>query len=304
MVKITKCINNLFYSNYRLMAKVENEPAGILDDIAREMQMVPKYLELAASNGEYRFNESEIDVLTRTFRRRTSYGARPVPIIKYLLDIGKEKGNMLSANEIKDFFEATIHGYDKNGQDRIMRFMKALKEGQTSAKECSAGILTDNKSFYNNNPNVTSDFVSSANSLFTRGISQCERPESLARVAEITGNSNNVASAANSLAELYDLSNGNAALILDLKRSFNSDEIIQIVSKLKDSNFDYTTYVLPLSRRDYGCVTKASFSSQRNGILKKLELKGQIKLDRLPEYFDVMSTRMLKGNFEAGKKRK
>lgn len=68
-------------------------------------------------------------------------------MIKSLLDIGKEKGNILSPNEVKDFFQATYEGFDKTAQNRVLRFMKALKEGQMPAKKNVFGCVVRQQEF-------------------------------------------------------------------------------------------------------------------------------------------------------------
>ena len=102
--------------------------AGSPKSVPIELRMVPKYLELATFNGNDRFKHQEITEISGLIKKRKSRGISPTELIKFLIDVGKEKGNILSANEIKDFFQATYEGYDKIGQTRILRFIKALKE--------------------------------------------------------------------------------------------------------------------------------------------------------------------------------
>lgn len=313
MVKIAKVANNLFYKNYKLMSKADNKSAGTGSNkpISIEIQMIPKYLELASFKGKDRFNPQEIKEITETIKTRKSRGIAPTDLIKYLLDIGKENGNILSPKEIKDFFEATFAGYNKEAQTRILRFMKALKEGQKPAQKTFLGVLSDNKSFIEGKPNSTSDFVSDPNRLYTKTIAQCERPEILARVAEITGNHDKfwTAHSADALAELYELTDGNAALILDFNRAFPGWKIKQIISKIKRPEYKMPQYELQETKPDYA-VQRSAYSSthtaeQQTPVLEKLNLKGIIDVTGDSEYFDLMSSRrLLSGNFEGGKKRR
>ena len=312
MVRITKCVNNLFINQYRLMAKAgyRSAGAGASKPVPIELRMVPKYLELATFNGKDRFNSQEITEISELIKKRKSRGISPTELIKFLLDIGKEKNNILSAKEIKDFFEATYEGYDKNGQTRILRFMKALKEGQKPAQQTFWGVLSDNKSFIQGRPNSTSDFVSYSNRLYTKSVSQCEKPEILARVAEITGNHDKfwTAHSANSLAELYELTDGNAALILDCSRAFYPFQISKIVSEMKRPGYKIPQYELPETKPDYA-VQRTSYSStytaeQQAPVLEKLNLNGVIKIVKDDEYIDLLGSRkMIGGNFEGGKRR-
>lgn len=312
MVRITKCVNNLFVNPYKLMAKAGNKSAGAgtPKPIPIDLRMVPKYLELASFNGKDRFNSLEITEITEIIKKRKSRGISPTELIKSLLDIGKEKGNILSAKEIKDFFEATYDGFDKTAQNRVLRFMTALKEGQKTAQKTFLGVLSDNKSFAEGKPNCTSDFVSSPNRLYTKVISQCERPETLARVAEITGNHDKfwTAHSADALAELYELSNGNAALILDCNRAFYPFQISKIISEIKKTGYKIPQYELQETKPDYE-VQRTSYSSkytaeQQAPVLEKLNLNGVIKVTKDNEYIDLLGSRkMLNGNFEGGKRR-
>lgn len=312
MVRITKCVNNLFVSQYRLMAKAGNKSAGATNPkpVPIELQMVPKYLELASFNGKDRFNHQEITEITELIKKRKSRGISPTELIKSLLDIGKEKGNILSTKEIKDFFEATYDGFDKTAQNRILRFMKALKDGQKPAQKSFFEVLSDNKSFIEGKPNCTSDFVSFPNRLYTKVISQCERPETLARVAEITGNHEKfwTAHSANALAELYELTDGNNALILDCSRAFYPFQISKIISEMKKPGYKIPQYELPETKPEYA-VQRTSYSTkftaeQQAPVLEKLNLNGVIKVAKDDEYIDLLGSRkMIGGNFEGGKRR-
>ena len=267
-------------------------------------------MELATYRGKDRFNYEEINEITKLVEARKSRGISPSDLIKSLLDIGKEKGNILSTKEIKDFFEVTYDGFDKTAQNRVLRFMKALKEGQKPAQKSFLGVLSDNKSFAQGKPNCTSDFVSFQNRLYTQVISQSERPEALARVAEITGNHEKfwTAHSANALAELYELTNGNAALVLDCNRAFYPFQISKIISEMKKPGYKLPQYELSATEPEYA-VQRTSYSTkytaeQQAPVLEKLNLNGVIKVSKDDEYIDLLGSRkMIGGNFEGGKRR-
>lgn len=312
MVRITKCVNNFFYKPVRLLEKAGNKTAGAgtPKPLPIEVRMVPKYLELATYKGKDRFNHDEINEITKLVEKRKSRGISPSDLIKSLLDIGKDNGNILSAKEIKDFFQATCIGYDKQGQSKLLRFMKALKEGQKPVQKSFLGVLSDNKSFVEGKPNCTSDFVSFPNRLYTQVISQSERPETLARVAEITGNHDKfwTAHSANALAELYELTNGNNALILDCSRAFYPFQISKIISEMKKPGYKLPQYELSATEPEYA-VKRTSYSTkytaeQQAPVLEKLNLNGVIKVSKDDEYIDLLGSRkMIDGNFEGGKRR-
>ena len=96
---------------------------------SREMEMVPKYLELAAIKGEDRFKPQEIKKLTAAFRDYKTNLSR-TDLLKDLLAIGAEKGIPLSAEEIKGFLKATT-SMKQLQQKNVLRFLKAAKENET-----------------------------------------------------------------------------------------------------------------------------------------------------------------------------
>ena len=317
MVRITKCVNNFFYKPIRLMEKAGSKTAGAgtPKPLPIEVRMVPKYLELATYRGKDRFNYEEINEITKLVEARKSRGISPSDLIKSLLDIGKENGNILSAKEIKDFFEVTSQGYDKQGQSKLLKFMKALKEGQKPVQKSLLGVLSDNKSFCEGKPNCTSDYVSFNNRLLTKVISKSEKPETLARVFEITGSIHNelldaeyATEFVNHLTELYTRTKS-PALLLDCNRVFCSWEVEQILAKMKEPGYKMPEYKLPLTEPEYALSSLykyAEITEQQNKVLKYLGLRGKVTLIGFHgEYVDAMSSRVLvKGNFESGKKHK
>ena len=316
MVRITKCVNNFFYKPLRLMEKAGSKTAGggTPKPLPIDVRMVPKYLELATYRGKDRFNYEEINEITKLVEARKSRGISPSDLIKSLLDIGKENGNILSAKEIKDFFEATSQGYDKKGQSNILRFIKSLKECQKPVQKSRMGVLSDNKNFCEGKPNCTSDYVSFNNRLLTNVISKSEKPETLARVFEITGSIHKelldaeyATEFVNHLTELYTRTKS-PALILDCNRVFCSWEVEQILAKMKELGYKMPEYKLPLTKPDYANLSLRKYSEitkQQKEVLDYLGLKGKVTLVGFyREYVDAMSSKVLrKGNFEGGKKR-
>lgn len=125
------------------MAKDSKKAKKALAISSREMQMVSMYLELATIRGKDRFNASEIAELMNMIKDYNS----EIPaddMVKQLLDIGKEKDRPLSIQEMKDFFQATPL-LDKEGQVRVLEFMKTLKD-KVSFKY-DAEYIKSNKTF-------------------------------------------------------------------------------------------------------------------------------------------------------------
>lgn len=93
---------------------------------SRELQMVPMYLELAKLNENYRFTASEIAEITDLVK---TYGSEipATDLIKQLLNIGVEKGEPLSTQELKNFLQTTAV-MDKEEQNKVITFIKTFKE--------------------------------------------------------------------------------------------------------------------------------------------------------------------------------
>ena len=104
--------------------------SGDTISFSREMEMVPKYLELATIKGADRFKPHEIRQLTASFRDYKTNLSR-TDLLKDLLAIGSEKGIPLSAEDIKGFLKATS-SMKQLQQRNVMRFLKAAKEKETA----------------------------------------------------------------------------------------------------------------------------------------------------------------------------
>ena len=102
--------------------------AKTADTAARELEMVPKYLELASLNGTYRFTSTEINSITKHFEVFETELLR-TDLLKELLAIGIEKGKPLTADELGGFLDATSSMTSKE-QKNVLMFLKAAKENE------------------------------------------------------------------------------------------------------------------------------------------------------------------------------
>lgn len=93
---------------------------------AREMEMVPKYLELASLKGTDRFSKEQISSITSHFRVYKTNLSK-TDLLKDLLAIGAEKGTPLSAEEFAGFLNATS-SMKQLEQRNVLKFLKAAKE--------------------------------------------------------------------------------------------------------------------------------------------------------------------------------
>lgn len=93
---------------------------------ARELEMVPKYLELASFQGHDRFNPEQIKGLAKSFKIYET-GLSKTELVKELLAIGTEKGKPLTSKEITGFLHATS-SMKMLEQRNVLKFLKAAKE--------------------------------------------------------------------------------------------------------------------------------------------------------------------------------
>ena len=97
------------------------------EELTREMEMVPRYLEVAQlAKGEYRFNSEDIKVLTKAFGDFDTALCKS-DVVKELLSIGLQKGEPLSIKEINAFLKATS-SLEAKEQQNVLKFMKKMKE--------------------------------------------------------------------------------------------------------------------------------------------------------------------------------
>jgi len=270
-----------------------------LPELSREMQMVPKYLELAKHEGKYRFNTTEIVELTGLAKMYQS----EIPItdlVKQLLNIGAEKGKTLSAQEMKDFFKTTAL-MNKNEQVAVIKFMKSLKEN-VSLNDDYAG-KTGKRTGLTQGEADTSKFINLKNLQFVRSITKCSNPETMAIIANCTDITSELESAPDLFVKMYEISNGNLGLIQDLSRCFYVPELDQIVSKLlaQKSEDKLSKYMSVTSSVDYHSPSFSSYglSDLRDFVLYKLGLNGQIELFPLDYYVGIKT---VDGSFEQGKR--
>ena len=139
-----------------------------LTNPSRDMQMAPKYLELAVYKGHDRFNPAEIAELTDLIK---TYGSEisAVDLVKGLLNMGVENDNPLSAGEIKDFL-LTTPLLDKAGQMKVMRFMQTIKESDKA--EYTLESVRKNNSF-----EKFKEEVQNGDNMFLEGLSEKELRE-------------------------------------------------------------------------------------------------------------------------------
>jgi hypothetical protein len=97
------------------------------EELTREMEMVPRYLEVAQlAKGEYRFNPEDIKTLTKAFGDFDTALCKS-DVVKELLAIGLQKGEPLSIKEITAFLKATS-SLEPKEQQNVLKFMKKMKE--------------------------------------------------------------------------------------------------------------------------------------------------------------------------------
>lgn len=111
--------------------------------LSREIQMVPVILELATIKDKNRFTPTEITEITGMIKTYNSE-IPATDLVKQLLNIGTEKDMPMSVQEIKDFLLATP-SLDKNGQIRVIEFMKSLKKQE--GFKYNADYIRRNNSF-------------------------------------------------------------------------------------------------------------------------------------------------------------
>ena len=123
MVKLNKIMSNAYTNSLGLVkrAKLQKMAEQIARD-ARELQMLPKYMELETVNGVNRFSQKEISELSKMFSEYDSELSK-VDILKELLAAGKKKGMRLTPEMIKDFLEATSSMTEKE-QQNVLKFLK------------------------------------------------------------------------------------------------------------------------------------------------------------------------------------
>lgn len=305
-----KRVNNLAQRKKRVKKELSTP--------SREMQMVPKYLELAEYKGRDRFNSAEISEITNLVKM---YGSKTLAtdLIKQLLSIGVEKENPMSAQEMKDFFLATL-SLNEEGQNRVITFIKTLKENppkynpqkqSNNAKDFDINdyIAYRNYMAYANKfgkePLNTSNLINTRNRGLVYGVAKCKRPEVLAEIVFKTGAIPEISEVPNELVRAYELSKGNLDLVQDLAIGFYPIEIKQIISKLeaRKGSKDLSEYYSLVNKKDYyypDSPYQEYLSDGRKNVLKALGLSKQIVLYDLPPYGSVVA---VDGSFEQGKRR-
>lgn len=110
--------------------KVSQAVSKSSEEISRELEMVPKYLEIAElPNGEYRFSPEDIKSLTKAFGEFDTALSK-TDIVRDLIAIGSKKGEPLSIKEITAFLKSTS-SLAPQEQQNVLKFIKGLKEVET-----------------------------------------------------------------------------------------------------------------------------------------------------------------------------
>lgn len=126
--------------NSKKVVKVCNEAAvsqskfskGLSQGIShsREMEMIPKYLELAVVKGSERFNKKQITAITNGFYNYKTALSK-TDLLKDLLAIGEKAGTPLSTEEFLGFLKATS-SMKQLEQRNVLRFLKVSKEKEVT----------------------------------------------------------------------------------------------------------------------------------------------------------------------------
>ena len=110
--------------------KVTQSLSKSSEEISRELEMIPKYLEIATSpNGFDRFTPEDIKLLTKVFGEFDT-ALNKTDVVKELIAIGTKKGEQLSIDEIKTFLKTTS-SLEPQEQQNVLKFIKGLKEVET-----------------------------------------------------------------------------------------------------------------------------------------------------------------------------
>lgn len=97
---------------------------------SREMEMIPKYLELAVMKGSDRFTKKQITAITKGFQDyRTALSK--TDLLKDLLAIGEKAGTPLSPEEFLGFLKATS-SMKQLEQRNVLKFLRASKEKEVT----------------------------------------------------------------------------------------------------------------------------------------------------------------------------
>ena len=92
---------------------------------SREMEMIPKYLELAVMKGSDRFTKKQITAITKGFQDYKTALSK-TDLLKDLLAIGEKAGTPLSPEEFLGFLKATS-SMKQLEQRNVLKFLRASK---------------------------------------------------------------------------------------------------------------------------------------------------------------------------------
>jgi len=260
-------------------------------DHAREMQMVPKYLEFATLDGKQRFTDEQISELTSLIGQYETNSSK-TDFVKDLLKIGGED-KPLSFDEFKFLIEVS-NNHTEYEQNNLIAFYKALKE-QHGVQNISTFIKR----------NYSYQLLSK--------VSKCAHPEIAAEIVAQYDHSKLTAKSLEAIVLLHRISNGNMDLVTDFINYFHSSEAMNIVVELaKDPdskqlmlNYEGTSwkYGYTSNGTELKPVSAYYFRKARANFLKAFNLTEKISLLEVRDRIDAME-RTIGGNYEGGKHRK
>ena len=330
-INISKIVSNMGIDTQ----KVSKSAQKTVEAQTREMELVPKVLELAKlPKGEYRFSPEDIKVLTEAFQGYdTALGK--YDLAKELLAIGQTKGKHLSTKEISSFLKAT-DSFEPEEQEKVLKFIKTIKESEVELEKKFSDYAKNNLEIPKEK-DVNYRYLSYACSEeeyyklqkikdklditkiigvpgynYAEKIGKCSDPETLANIVIKLGprDFQKIRFMEDSLIDIYKLGDGNMALIKDLTTGFYVAEIKAIVKALKENPTKAKELLkqyesLMVDKNLDGKRFVDDVSRCRKKILKHLNLKDKIKTYEIEGYQDVfgIGSNKLNGNFEGGKHR-
>ena len=164
------------------------------------------------------------------------------------------------------------------------------------------------------------NFINKENRIFVEALSKCLDQNATYNVVKTLGATPSITASIKFLAEIWELSDKNKAVIIDLNREFYPSEIKQISNYFKENKnnkdlikkLKYHLCHIEINYND-GMPMQQNLQRERTRFLKEFDLEDKIILKPLVRIAkeDVYPTNLLQGrgkrirdgNFEAGKKR-
>lgn len=285
--------------------------------INREMEMIPKLLELATNKrGFDRFSLQEMQEMTDIFAQYVSGTYKP-DFLKSMLVIGNQKGDLLSFKEIKAILRMTSK-LTSVEQNNILGFVKYLKEREypeynaeyilkhhtyekykgdydesipeelikkayenVSRRELEIVSSSAHREYLTQKaPKIDKYFADENWSVVRKGVASCNQPEILAEIVLKTGMHTGLSATANYLVAAYNMSEGNMGFVLDLNNCFSKKEMAEILSGLEEKKSVNLINYYPVSvmkNNTNYSLRKISLNVARKEIINKLDLADRIK---------------------------